>query len=180
MGKRSDGDFKRKARDYYKTPRAAVLPLIPYLKHGARFVEPCAGNGQLIDLLKEAGLKCARAWDIRPMRDDIDKRNALDMHVGNVDLFITNPPWDRKLLHPMIEHFSKQAPTWLLFDADWMHTVQSAELIKHCKVIISVGRIKWIPKSSSVGKDNCAWYLFDWKHKTGPKFIGRTAKNVKG
>ena len=31
------------------------------------------------------------------------------------DYIITNPPWDRKLLHPMIEYFTAFRPTWLLF-----------------------------------------------------------------
>ena len=43
------------------------------------------------------------------------------------DMIITNPPWDTKILHPMIEHFRSQNTTWLLFDADWMHTKQSSE-----------------------------------------------------
>jgi hypothetical protein len=50
--------------------------------------------------------------------------NALDIQAAS--MFITNPPWDRKVLHPLIEHLSSIAPTWLLFDADWMHTKQSS------------------------------------------------------
>ena len=85
-------------------------------------------------------------------------------------MFITNPPWDRKILHPLIKHLSNMAPTWLLFDADWMHTRQSRKYIKHCSMIVSVGRIKWF--GNMTGKDNCAWYLFD-KETTSTKFIGR-------
>ena len=45
----------------------------------------------------------------------------------------------------MIEHFKSLKPTWLLFDADWMHTRQSVHLyemmkyIKYCSMIVSVG-----------------------------------------
>ena len=45
MGKRSN--FERREADFYPTPRAAVLPLIPHLRgSGIRtFAEPCAGDG---------------------------------------------------------------------------------------------------------------------------------------
>jgi len=75
-------------------------------------------------------------------------------------MFITNPPWDRKILHPMIEHFRMQAPTWLLFDADWQHTVQAAQFLKYCSRIVSVGRVSWM-ENGTQGKDNCCWYKFE-------------------
>ena len=43
MGKRSN--FERREADFYPTPRAAVLPLIPYLRGIRTFAEPCAGDG---------------------------------------------------------------------------------------------------------------------------------------
>ena len=84
-----------------------------------------------------------------------------DASLRDADHIITNPPWDRKILHPMIEHFASMRPTWLLFDADWMHTKQSTPYMDYCQKIVSVGRVKWIPDSKMTGKDNCAWYLFD-------------------
>ena len=91
------------------------------------------------------------------IRDAFDIEDAEE----NVDFFITNPPWSRDILHPMIMHLSAIRPTWLLFDADWMHTKQAAPYLPYCKKIVSVGRVKWIPKSPHSGMDNCAWYLFD-------------------
>ena len=90
-----------------------------------------------------------------------------------MDFFITNPPWDRKILHPILEKLPMIFPTWLLFDADWMHTKQSSELIKRCVKIVSVGRVKWIENSKMTGKDNCAWYLFDVNFNGKTEFIGR-------
>jgi hypothetical protein len=52
--------------------------------------------------------------------------DALNGPGRSVRVTITNPPWDRKILHRLIERFSAVGPTWLLFDADWMHTKQSA------------------------------------------------------
>ena len=155
MGKRSN--FKRIERDFYPTPLHAVEPLFPYLTWGDTYVEPCAGDGRLVEHLAVGGQVCVRAMDIEPTNDGIEKMDAFDDF--EADLIITNPPWDRKILHPMIEHFTSIAPTWLLFDADWMHTKQSAPYMEWCSKIVSIGRVKWF--DNTAGKDNAVWYLFD-------------------
>lgn len=182
MGKRSE--YARKPRDYYPTPQAAVKPLIPLLPNTFSFAEPCAGDGRLIKHIKElhGNANCLWSSDIEPQHDSIscfDALNLSETEVSNCDLIITNPPWERTkasgyLLHAMIERFSSLKPTWLLFDADWIHTIQSSDLVKNrlCK-IVSIGRVKWIEDSAGTGKDNCCWYLFD-SNKAGPtEFYGR-------
>lgn len=173
MGKRSD--FKRVERDYYPTPFEAVKPLIPHLPpNGFTYCEPCAGDGRLVGHLLSASGHCIKAVDIEPQTDWVERADALEMLVHDVDFFITNPPWDRKILHPLITHLSMQAPTWLLFDADWAHTRQSIPYMSICKKIVSVGRVKWIEGSKMTGKDNCAWYLFDLYDRCNySKFYGR-------
>lgn len=162
MGKRSD--FKRVERDFYPTPIEAVKPLLDHLTPSEGFVEPCAGNGDLINHLEGAGHVCTYSSDIEP-RSFLTKVHSYeyltDRMCSGADYIITNPPWDRQILHTMIEHFRSLRPTWLLFDADWMHTKQSSEYMKYCRKIVSVGRVKWIPDSKMTGKDNCAWYLFE-------------------
>jgi hypothetical protein len=168
MSKRSN--FARVERDYYPTPYEAVIPLLNHLPATFNFIEPCAGDGRLI---KHIGANCIDAYDIEPQHADIRVGDVFDTPNIKPDLFITNPPWDRKVLHLVIEHLSSIAPTWLLFDADWMHTKQSSELIKQCVKIVSVGRVKWIEGSKMTGKDNCAWYLFDANFNGKSQFIGR-------
>lgn len=166
MGKRSD--FKRVARDFYPTPYEAVVPLLPHLAPRTKFVEPCAGDFRLAEHLTQNGHICRLAYDIEPQSDFVIKADALwfdwrkDVFTTDYfDCFITNPPWDRKILHPLITHLSDQNPTWLLFDADWMHTKQSAQFLPRLRNVVSVGRVKWIPDSKMTGKDNACWYLFD-------------------
>jgi len=187
MGKRSD--FKRVEKDYYQTPKAPVVPLVPFLpKHPFTFVEPCAGDGRLIDHIEELAPngECIFASDIEPDRKGITQLNALNLsllHIGErPDVIITNPPWSRDkksgyLLHCMIKHFVSIAPTWLLFDADWMHTKQAHPYMDaFCSKIVSVGRVKWIEDSTMSGKDNCAWYHFDAdarQHTPVPLVYGR-------
>jgi hypothetical protein len=158
MGKRSD--FARNPRDFYPTPEAAVLPFLSHVGRGTTFIEPCAGDGALVRHLEKHGLHCAGQYDIEPQAPGIVAQDYTSLRACGADMIVTNPPWDRKLLHPMIEHFRVLAPTWLLFDADWAHTAQAAPYLAYCAGIVSVGRVKWIPGSKMQGKDNAAWYLF--------------------
>lgn len=168
MGKRSN--FERVERDFYSTPFAAVLPLLPHLEPQTRFHEPCVGDGDLVMHLEDNGHVCVEQGDISLGQD------ALQLCKTSADVIITNPPWDRAILHPLIDSLARLAPTWLLFDADWMHTLQSEPLMHNCRKIVSVGRVKWIPDSKMTGKDNCAWYLFhqtnDWR-TPATEFYGR-------
>ena len=178
MGKRSAG-FERRERDFYQTPLEAVKPLVPNLPCRVCYMEPCAGDGQLINNIKKLipASYCSLASDIEPRGDGIQKF-PYDSYCVDIepnwpfDYFITNPPWDRKILHPLIDHLRMIAPTWLLFDADWMHTKQSAEYMRYCQKVVSVGRVKWIPDSKMTGKDNVAWYLFS-KEPCQTTFYGR-------
>lgn len=172
MGKRSS--FERLPRDKYPTPYAAVVPLIPHLAVATTFIEPCAGDGRLCRHLESAGHVCVDAFDIEPDHETVRQGDALTAVATAGDLCITNPPWDRKILHPLIEHWRVQMPTWLLFDADWMHTRQSAPFMRFCKTVVSVGRVKWIEGSAMTGKDNCCWYLFVRDEpRLGTRFYGR-------
>jgi len=174
MGKRSD--FERVERDFYPTPYEATLPLADHLpKKPFSYCEPCAGDGRLVKWVNLHGGICTWASDIEPQADFVLKADALEIKPEPAQFIITNPPWNRKILHPMIEHFTSIAPTWLLFDADWMHTKQSTQYLTKLKKVVSIGRVKWIEGSSSVGKDNCCWYLFDNTDMVKPiEFWGRT------
>ena len=174
MGKRSD--FERKPRDFYPTPFEAVEPLIKHLPRQFGFAEPCGGDGALCGHLEHYGGVCMWASDIEPQHKGIHKEDYEtigELECLESDFIITNPPWDRKILHPMIDHFRKIRPTWLLFDADWMHTKQSIDFMPRLKKVVSIGRVKWIEGSKSTGKDNCCWYLFDKPNDIPTQFFGR-------
>lgn len=161
MGKRSK--FLRHARDHYDTPYKAVLPLLPHLQDNTKFYEPCGGNGALIRHLEQFGHLCVGASDIEPQDNKIIKKSAFQLCENDLldaDVIITNPPWDRDILHPMMQQFILlNKPAWLLFDADWAYTKQSKDLLHHVSLIVVIGRVKWIEDSKYTGKDNSCWYL---------------------
>lgn len=158
MGKRSD--FKRRKNDFYETPYHAFKPLAPHLRFRT-YAEPCVGNMALVGHLKRHGVDCSYMCDIDPQHDAVPRQDALTLKLPyGTEQVITNPPWTRQLLHPLIENLSQQVPTWLLFDADWAHTKQAVPYMPYCAKIVSVGRVKWIADSKHTGKDNACWYLF--------------------
>jgi hypothetical protein len=158
MGKRSS--FERRPADFYPTPRAAVVPLIPHLRGIKTFAEPCAGEGDLVRHLEGFGLRCVYSGDIRNGLDALER----DDYAG-ADCVITNPPYTRDLMHRLIAHFQRIAPTWLLIDYDWSATKQAAPFLRHCTDIVIMPRVKWF---GGGGKDNHAWLRFDARHSAGP------------
>lgn len=182
MGKRSS--FPRRPMDDYETPEAAVIPLLPFLNGSKTYAEPCAGRGKLIGHLAKHGMRCVLACetrtDLKAMNGykvlySIDALSLTRTDLAKADIICTNPPWTRELLHPLIWHFMKLKPTWLLFDADWAHTQQARPLIVHCEKIVSVGRVQWMEGSGATGLDNAAWFLFDARSIGLPVFHPRMA-----
>jgi hypothetical protein len=162
MGKRSD--FERSPKDQYYTwserPYQTIKHFLPY---GSTFAEPCCGKMHMVDHLEGMGYRCNWASDIDASHP-IPKLDALELtseHVKDCQYIVTNPPWTRSILHPLIEHFSSLKPTWLLFDMGWVATEQSIPYMRHCKIIVPNPRIKWIKDSKHGSLDDTVWYLFD-------------------
>jgi hypothetical protein len=167
VSKRSS--FARIPRDLYNTPAKAVEPLLRILEPKTLFVEPCYGVGALRQALAAQGHLFCGGFDL-----PIDAREH-DYGMKSPEFFITNPPYWGKPndLHPLIENLSNQAPTWLLMSADWLFNQSSGPLTKRLRRIVAVGRVKWIPDSPYVGKDNAAWLLFE--HQANQHFfVGQT------
>lgn len=157
--------------------------LLRHLRPGTGFIEPCAGAGHLVKHLEAAGHHCIAAFDLHPRPPVhpvvIGPRDALGDWIadcaGMADCFITNPPWTRALLHPLILRLTSALPTWLLFDADWPHTVQARPLLPLLHSIVAVGRLQWIEGSPHSSKDNVCWYGFGPPRMPGVeiRFYGR-------
>lgn len=162
MGKRSD--FKRLDKDSYNTfdPRAYV----PIKKHfdPHNFYEPCCGEGEMTSHLVKLGWSCVGMSDIRPGMGRAT-RDAFSLNKNDINgaqWIVTNPPWSRNIMHPMIRHFvSICENVLLLMDADWAYTNQAKEyMTPYLTDIYPIGRLQWIPGTGMTGKDNCAWYKF--------------------
>ena len=175
MTKRAFGKFPRRKLDQYDTPETAVYPLFPHLpKVDFNVWEPCAGACSLAFALSSyPHCDIITVTDVEPRHSAVVQMNALDatMLPRGSSLIITNPPWERGILHKMIEHFRKMVPTWLLIDANWMHTKQASEHLEYCAKIVAIGRVSWMENDRGGFDDSC-WYLFE-SDRTKTTFHGR-------
>jgi hypothetical protein len=176
VGKRSN--FERNPRDFYPTPKEALAPLFPHLSKDSKIWEPCAGDGRMVRNLQEAEFSVPIMSDIHPICPGISRLDAMQItpamaDVYEIDLFVTNPPWDRKILHSLIGRLPHIRPTWLLFDAGWMHTAQAANFLIYCHKIVSVGRVRWIENTDMSSMEDCCWYLFDRDTVESTAFFGK-------
>lgn len=128
----------------------------------------------MVDYLESANHPCVFASDIEPLRHDIMRLSALEVRYIRADYIITNPPWTRSILHPMIDAFTAtKIPTWLLVDADWLQNLNSAPWVDKCSMVVPIGRVKWFPGTEHTGMDNAIWALFSPGHTGGPRIIPR-------
>lgn len=176
MGKRSE--YVKRPRDAYFTPEEAVRPIVKYLKEGVTFCEPCAGDGRLVRHIEKLvpDALCLLAMDTEPQADFIltgDAKLLTSESVENCDLIITNPPFTWSELSPMLDRWIPLAPTVLLLPADFMHNKRFAKYLKHCGLVVSIGRVKWIEGSKMSGVDNYAWYFFTPEQMGDTVFRGR-------
>jgi len=181
MSKRAEGKFERRFHDAYDTPPEAVHFLVPHLHDVLTFYEPCAGSGALTEQLVAADFTCIGASDIAPRSHLIDKLDAFALTptlLVGVDALITNPPYNRVLLHRLIEHLRQLRPTWMLLEADWCFTEQAASHLDYCTDIVAVGRLKFIEDSEHSGFDNYAWCKFS-NQLARPRFHVRRKSKVK-
>ena len=162
MSKRAPGG-ERIENDRYFTPAKAVRPLAARLAPGTRFYEPCAGDGAIITHLATHNMFCVGARDIAPLGDFIERGDALaltEQDIGDAELLITNPPYERGLMHALIDHFSRLRPTWLLVEMDWLATLQAEPFLRFASDIIVVRRMKLFKGTPSEGYDNYVWIRF--------------------
>jgi hypothetical protein len=94
----------------------------------------------------------------------------------NCDLLVTNPPFSRDVLLPMIDHFITLKPTWLLLPADYMHNKYFSPYVAKCSKVVSVGRLKWFKDSKHTSTDNFCWYFWQKgaKEDAQTTFYGRS------
>jgi hypothetical protein len=167
VSKRSS--FEKIPKDFYATtdPKAIPPNFVECIR-GKRYAEPCYGEGDLEDLLMDVAAcrwrsdirdtGCCKMWDA----------TCLSQHeLEHCDMILTNPPFSRNVLLPMIDHFISLKPTWLLLPAGYMHNRYFAPYMEKCSLVVSIGRLRWFKDSKHTSTDDFAWYYFP-KEGLGP------------
>jgi len=174
MGRRSD--FPKVDKDFFPTtdPRA-VEPLVRYIR-GNTYAEPCYGDGDLEDLLMDVAT-CKWRSDVRGTVESSKVMDAMSLtksDLQGIDLIVTNPPFTRSVLMPMLDHFITLKPTWLLLPAGHMHNVYFGDAMRKCSKVVSIGRLKWFKDSKFSSTDDFCWYFWpQWATHQETVFRGR-------
>lgn len=145
------------ARNWWPTPPDAVTPLLAVLPPQTRFVEPCAGDGILARTLQQAGHLCMDAYDLEPRGPGVRLADALLTPL--TCQAITNPPFERPLLVPLLEAWVRANALWLLLPLDHLANRWFGPYAPHVRRIVPVGRVSWLGNGKG-GMDNHAWVLF--------------------
>ena len=161
MSKRSN--FEKIPKDFYATvdPRAIPPKLVEFIR-GKTYAEPCYGNGDLEDLLMDVAT-CRWRSDIRETVGSSKVMDAMCLSkedIARCDYIITNPPFSRDVLLPLIDHFVSMKPTWLLLPAGYMNNIYFGSYMKRCSKVVSIGRIKWFKDSKHTSTDDFCWYFW--------------------
>ena len=168
MGKRSPGHDAR-PRDFWPTPPEGIRPLLRLsdeVQPSKRFIEPCAGDGALVSGLEMNGWTCELALDLEPQVPGILKHDASMLsrreELRGIDdpLIVTNPPWARKLIEPLLDDwFTFAHQIWLLHPLDWLANQWMGRFNRHIDMIVPIGRVSWL-QNGQAGKENSTWVRY--------------------
>lgn len=177
MSKRSN--FEKIPKEFYPTTDKKVLKeTFLELIEGKTYAEPCWGEGDLEDLLRGEAT-CGWRSDIRDTSPVSKQMSGLDVtpyDVRDCDLIVTNPPFSKGVLLPLLDHFITLKPTWLLLPAGYMNNVYFGPYMKKCSKVISIGRVCWFPVGGKrvASTDDFCWYYWEKDaSETQTIFIGR-------
>lgn len=156
----------RQRDDYYPTPPNVTKAFLNsmYISPEVRFWEPCAGNGAMVDVIKECHPENSiYSSDINPQRADIIQSNFFD-HTEcpeGHDFLITNPPFN--LAVDIIEHAFKIGVKHLalVLKATFWHAKNRQNLFNKYTPV-SIMPLTWRPDFLGLGRPTmevawCRW-----------------------
>jgi len=167
VGKRSS--FVKADRDFYRTidPNAIPYTFVDLIR-GKSYADTCYGNGDLEDRLMDVAT-CKWRSDIRETVGSslvVDALQVTKEDLEDVDCLIQNPPFTRKVLDPLLDHWlTLGKPVWLLLPADYMHNVSFGKYMRQCKEVISVGRLYFFTNLLVEDKEIKWGFTPDWAKK---------------
>jgi len=180
----------RDETDFYPTPTCSIKSLINYLwqekkLHSEDFIlEPCAGDGQITHVLYEEGFTNSISTDLHlyhPRKMDvIGYMDFLDEDypfIDGIDWIITNPPYDSKILMPIVEKCLNVADKGvaMFLKLTFLETIKRAEFFKKNgklkTVLVMANRQPMYKRGIYQKASNAiayAWYIWDTNYNGLP------------
>lgn len=152
---------------FYPTLPSTIEPLLPLLPKRTRFIEPCAGDYSLAGYLEQHGHECVFASDLEPRHEEVCVRDAgkHDFRSIQADMVITNFPYRKQLLKPILENLIPQIDIWMVIYSSWLDTLWAAKFMEHAAIELPIGRARWplgveVTDPGGAGKRDFSWVLF--------------------
>jgi hypothetical protein len=143
----------------------AIDTLARVLDPGEVFVEPCAGDGELVRALESRSFHCLDAFDLEPRAPGIRRADARkESCFGSI---ATNPPFRWELLHPMLLHWrAERAHAWLLLP--WKKTCNAywGPFASHTHRMVPVRRVKWFEGTKHSSTMDFGWIEIDFARES--------------
>jgi hypothetical protein len=172
--------YERRPMDDYSTPiYVARAALSVFGSLGKTVVDPCAGRGNIVRVLRESGRR-AVGFDLKRGFDFLSN----DPPLRDYDI-LTNPPYGGggHLARKFIERALVVTEPWhgrvvlLLpvdFDSGFSRRGVFGDLPAFARKVVLTRRIKWFDGLS--GSTNHAWFEWDWSRSSssGPPIIEYT------
>lgn len=156
MSKRTKTDNALKnPKDFWPTPFKPIRKLAEVLPPFTVYEEPCAGDGAILRGLYDH--LCGDAYDFMPRAIGIRGADALTVRPKY--LVITNPPYRRSLLQPLLDHWIGRHECWLLLPLDMASNVWTNPYMRYVDRILPLGRVSWM-QNGKAGMENSCWFHF--------------------
>lgn len=171
--------YERAKLDFYPTPKEVTRSVLPFLPLPEDTVvwEPCAGNGAIVNVLREEGY-VVRTSDIKQYegfeldyRTNLYSLNAFPFSVGTHVTLVTNPPYGDS--REFIKHalsLSNVDEWWFLLRHEWDAPAKSLPLVQHpffmAKYVLKK-RPRWIEGTTTAPRFPYAWYRWQRNREEG-------------
>lgn len=164
-----DGEIERigLTKDRFQTPPEAVRMLFPILHPNWRYLDPCAGEGNIVNTLRQSGMT-AFGFDIEgespysPFCKHDFLRDAFDY--SDIDCIVTNPPYSDygAFIARAVEigkPFAMLVPDSY---ADSLERFQILQTIPSLSVIVPPRRIAFKTPAGRTGTDSKPQFMTVW------------------
>ena len=171
----SNGADKRRAYDFYPTPREATVAIIPHIAHWPRTLwEPACGDGAMARVLQDHGFE-VHASDLIDRGFGVSEHNFLqDYWQGAPAAIITNPPFN--LAAKFIERADELGATHLalLLKASFWSAASRLQTWDRWPPY-AAHPLTWRLDFTGAGSPHtdCTWFLWD---RTSPPLARPLAK----
>jgi len=183
-GRRKESEI-RHPTDYYPTPKCSTLSLIESGLLGNTsndvLLEPCAGTGWVAEVLspyfKDTIATDKYKYDFNYLFDVKTNIDYLEKSFNKVDWVITNPPYDKKLLQPIINKALEEANkgVCMFLKLTYLESIGRYNFFtnnSHLKyVIVFSNRQPMYKNGENTGASNAiayAWYIWDKSYVGNP------------